>query len=427
MRSALLALALALPCLSLISCSDTPSSAVVVALSSEASVPEGVSAIRIRVTRDDSTFYDQRFVTTNVEQLTDRTRELTVDDIPGTLTVLDDGKASGPVTVTIEAEMNDPAGGPARKATRTARVGFVSEKQKLLRMPIQFACAALGDICATQGMSCRAGQCVRDDELDALDADFEDADQASVQPTAGQCFIRRTLGGTADKGLVAALPIADVVSVLEVDAAGQCTVPHLLPQLAADQALLGRILKATVGADAGTKQTLLADLNTLRGRTNMGYIWSADYNPDNVGKTLQNARWTVVDQDPREGWLFGNQRAAGGGASTAGVSPQDTPGASTGDDLTGDDLDGALGALSQEASLANPPADVAEDPAVSQTVAQTIARVPAFRIAVAPGLCEVLKHDRDVVSGKIPGPTYLMGTLEQRETVTKTRAQPTCK
>ncbi|RYE92928.1 MAG: hypothetical protein EOO75_05540 [Myxococcales bacterium] len=427
MRTAILALALALPSLALTSCSDPASSSVVVALSSEASVPEGVSAIRIRVNRGDATFYDQRFVTTAVDQLTDPSRQLTVEDIPGTLTVRDDGKADGPVTVTIEAEMNDPSGGPPRRATRTARVGFVAEKQKLLRMPIQFACAALGDICATQGLSCRAGQCIRDEDLEALDADFEDADQATVQPDRGPCFAQRALAEDSPKGLVAAVPIETVVSLLQEADDGTCTLPHLLPELKADNALLGRILQAAGQADATTKRSLVEDLNTLRARTNMGYIWSPAYNPENAGATLQNARWTVVDQDRREGWLFGNQQALAKGDPTHSTKPQDTSAPASGDDLTTDDLDGALGALSdaKESTLAG--VEDAEEPAAGLAIAEVVAQRPAFRIAVAPGLCAVLKHDRDVVNGVIPGPTYLMGTLEQRETATKTRTQPTCR
>jgi hypothetical protein len=133
-----------LACLSLLtailaSCSDRPPSTVILALSSEAPLPQGVQSMTIKVRRGGVVYHDETYHVADKADASKKTL-LTVDDIPGTLTIQDDGRATGPVSVSVEATLAT-AGGVTRKTIRAATVSFVDEKQKLLRMPIQLACS----------------------------------------------------------------------------------------------------------------------------------------------------------------------------------------------------------------------------------------------------------------------------------------------
>ncbi len=368
----------------MLSCADKPASSVVIALSSEAPLPAGVTSIRIQVERGGKSFYNQDFAVRPAGSEVDVTRELPSDKVPGTLTLSDDGKASGPVTVTIEATMSALASdGTPRIARRVGRAFFVDEKQRLLRMPIQFACAALGDTCSKAGQSCRAGQCVDDAQIDALDRDLEDADEAAVVPDGDRCFQKDAISRSET---VAVISTAQLVKVVDQVA---CTVPSLFPTIKADEEVLASLRDAV--RQKGSVPPA-SRLNELRARTNMGYVWSGSFNPDNKDASLSNARWTVIDRDPSEGWNF--------------VHPAD---------LT----DPEVTALVEHAR-----AELKGDTS-DEALTEILQGQPELRIFVAPGLCQVLRHDIETLTNPQEQP-YLLGTLEQRGTPSKDRSLPTC-
>jgi hypothetical protein len=265
-------------------CADRSPTTVVVALSSEAPMPSGVKSVTIRVRRGGTVYHDETYHVVDKDSAsTDTKARLTVDDIPGTLTLQDDGRATGPVSVVVEATLAT-AGGVTRKTIRSATTAFVEEKQKLLRMPIQIACS---DIPCEAGKTCRAGRCLPDT---VPEAELEDFEEEKARPIAGRCFqrfsCREQQGGDEVR-----IPVETVVSVLGDD----CTVPYVFPGLVTgDEAYDGL-------TDPGDPK-----LARLRGSINMGYIWSGAYNIENEGKDEKNGSWTVVDRDPIEGWEFAN-------------------------------------------------------------------------------------------------------------------------
>lgn len=276
-----------LACLSLLtailaSCADRPPSTVILALSSEAPLPQGVQSMTIKVRRGGVVYHDETYHVADKADASKKTL-LTVDDIPGTLTIQDDGRATGPVSVSVEATLAT-AGGVSRKTIRAATVSFVDEKQKLLRMPIQLACS---DITCETGKACRAGRCM--DEV-LPESELEDFEEDRARPVAGKCFQRLGCSGQQD-GEELRLDIETVVDVLQDD----CTVPYIFPNSGfapKDDELAG----ITDPADP--------KLARLRDSINMGYIWSGDYNIANEGKNVKTASWTVVDKDAVEGWNF---------------------------------------------------------------------------------------------------------------------------
>lgn len=269
------------------SCADRKASTITVALSSEAPIPDGVQSITVKVSRGGKMYHDERYTVPAkgvVDPAADKARMLTVDDIPGTLAIVDDEQSEGPITVRIEAEIV-AAGGVTRTAVRSATMPFVAEKQKLLRMPIQIACSQSGITCAA-GESCRAGRCMPDA---VAEAELEDFAEEKVRPVAGQCFQRNECNSGANE---IRIPVETVVAVLRDD----CTVPYVFPA-------------SLVPGDAqyeGITSASDEKIKALREKVNMGYIWSGDYNINNAGRDEKNGFWTVVDRDPREGWEYAN-------------------------------------------------------------------------------------------------------------------------
>jgi hypothetical protein len=265
-------------------CADRSPTTVVVALSSEAPMPSGVKSVTIRVRRGGTVYHDETYHVVDKESAPGEPKaRLTVDDIPGTLTIQDDGRATGPISVAVEATLAT-AGGVTRKTVRSATTSFVKEKQKLLRMPIQIACS---DIPCEAGKTCRAGRCLSET---VPEGELEDFEEEKARPVAGRCFqrfsCREQQGGDEVR-----IPIETVVSVLDDD----CTVPYVFPGI--------------VPADSeleGINDPTDPRLARLRGSINMGYIWSGAYNIANDGKDETSGSWTVVDRDPVEGWEFAN-------------------------------------------------------------------------------------------------------------------------
>lgn len=286
--SALCALAI-----NVIGCENTQPSTLTVALSSEAPIPTGVQSISIKVSRGGTTFLDSTYLTRDSQEQGDAaksTEALTVEDIPGTLTVYDDEKETGPVTIQIEADVLTGSG-TIKKAVRAATLSFVPEKQKLIRMPIQIACAQ--DITCSEGESCRAGRCLPNT---TAESELEDYLEEKVIPVEGQCFQREDC---ADEENEIRIPIEAVVDVFEDD----CTVPYVFPS-------------TIVPSDAQFEGVTSAQderLVSLRSQVNMGYIWSGDYNVANVGKDETNGEWTIVDKDDVEGWGYANEIEASKG------------------------------------------------------------------------------------------------------------------
>jgi hypothetical protein len=236
----------------------------------------------IKVRRGGVVYHDETYHVADKADASKKTL-LTVDDIPGTLTIQDDGRATGPVSVSVEATLAT-AGGVTRKTIRAATVSFVDEKQKLLRMPIQLACS---DITCDTGQACRAGRCM--DEV-LPESELEDFEEDRARPVAGKCFQRLACSGQQG-GEELRLPVETVVDVLQDD----CTVPYVFS---------GTGIAPSDDDLAGITDPADPKLARLRGSINMGYIWSGDYNIANEGKDEKNGTWTVVDKDAVEGWNF---------------------------------------------------------------------------------------------------------------------------
>ncbi|RYE92672.1 MAG: hypothetical protein EOO75_06130 [Myxococcales bacterium] len=129
-------------------CADQDATALTVAISSEAQIPAELDSVSLKITRGNSV----RFAQTYVVDPATRTAQL-----PGTITIQprEDENLDDPVKVEIS--------GNARKkqvVLRTARVGFVEEKQKLLRMTLRYSCVDLPSGCADPDQTCIGGRCV---------------------------------------------------------------------------------------------------------------------------------------------------------------------------------------------------------------------------------------------------------------------------
>lgn len=143
-----LAAALAGATLLPVACADHDATALTVAISSEAQIPSELDSISIKITRGDSVRFAQTYT---VDPATKTT------DLPGTITIQprDGESVADPVKVEIS--------GNAQKkqvVLRAARVGFVEEKQKLLRMTLRYSCIDLPSGCTDPGQTCIGGRCV---------------------------------------------------------------------------------------------------------------------------------------------------------------------------------------------------------------------------------------------------------------------------
>lgn len=124
-------------------CSAKGPTAVVVALSSEPSIPAEVDSLSITVTRGGATKLDQSYT-------------LPADaHLPGTLTLQNESghDPSDPMLVRIVARKS----GTKHHITRDAKLGMVSEHQKLLRVTLESACI---DIDCNPDSTCISGACV---------------------------------------------------------------------------------------------------------------------------------------------------------------------------------------------------------------------------------------------------------------------------
>jgi hypothetical protein len=220
----------------LAACDDEKPASVMVAITSEAPVPESIDLVEVSIRRD------------GVERFVNFYEAGSNLDLPGTLAI---DKARGqdaddPISVTVTGWSRG-----AVLVERRATVLFVEGEQRVLRMPLRFAC--LGVPCA-EGQTCKAGACLPA-AVDLTQAPvYDDATVFGGENPVG-CFSRSKCGDerttwTADD-LVALFDPAD------------CTLQATAPQEARD------------------------DLN-------LGLVWTGD----------PRRGWTVVDRDTVEGWDF---------------------------------------------------------------------------------------------------------------------------
>lgn len=157
-------------------CSDKGATAVVVAVSTEGTIPDDINRLRIVVNRGGTSPTLEPYDLPTTARL------------PGTITIKPkkDGEISGPIKISVEGYLASSTGEQKRRVLRSATVSFISEKQKLLRMPLRFSCFDSSD--CTDGMTCVGGECV-DDHVDA--SSLPDFEEYKVQATGSGCFDER--------------------------------------------------------------------------------------------------------------------------------------------------------------------------------------------------------------------------------------------
>ena len=170
--------------------------------------------------------------------------------VPGTLVI---EKAEGtdvatPITVIVRGYAIG-----TERVQRRATMGFAEGKQKLLRMPLQFACF---DSDCPAGETCHGGACV---PAAADPEKLPDFAEDEVIPRAATCFPREKCDGesmTMSIGAFLAKAAADPTFFDRKDCS--VAVPEARPDL------------------------------------NMGLVWQA--HPD--------GNWTIIDYDADEGWSY---------------------------------------------------------------------------------------------------------------------------
>jgi hypothetical protein len=236
----LLALGLLAPAVP--SCKDNPPTAIVLAISTEASIPKEIDSISLEVGRDSTTTFARSYA---VDPATGQAH------IPGSLTfsLHPDEDASVPIRITMKANQKGQ-----QVSLRSATMSFIEGKSKLLRMELRFSCLDFPQACA-DGETCLGGKCQRDLVDSSKLPDAPDETQKIFPNTSeGGCFDARD----------------------EKCAAGLTEIP--------DRAAF---LKADCVLDVGNT----ADF----ARLNVFALWSAQ---SDQGHPL------VLDSDPLEGWTL---------------------------------------------------------------------------------------------------------------------------
>ena len=220
-------------------CAKKKATAIVVAVQSEAPIPKEVDSIEIQVDRGDSTPFFQSYDLTSTDGQA---------HLPGTLALSkqESEDSSTPVTVTIRARL----GGGNARVVRQAKLGFIDEKTKLLRMPLRYSCLDFPTACE-QGQTCVGGECKAADVDVATLPDFEDKLVAFL-PSQGSCF---------------------------------------------DESVRGCFANPTpIALAAGAVQNCQLDLGAAgNSNLNVGLHWAS---------AIDSAQFNTVDQDPSEGWQF---------------------------------------------------------------------------------------------------------------------------
>lgn len=230
-------------------CADPGAPAsVMVAITSEAPIPEGIDSVEVSVERAGiERFYNVYSRDNSSERL-----------LPGTLAIdrpVDDANDS-PVTIVVRARL-----GSEERALRRATFSFVDGEQRLLRMPIRIACMTDDLLACGSGQTCRSGIC----EADSVDL--------SEQPNY-------------ERGLVFPEDAAECYNPASCNEATRVWLPAeaLLRVLGSDCTLPGAVIDGVARSDV-----------------NMEFVWRDD--PRNARDSLQNTAVTL-DYDAAEGWEF---------------------------------------------------------------------------------------------------------------------------
>ncbi|MFO0658470.1 MAG: hypothetical protein U0165_01355 [Polyangiaceae bacterium] len=115
--------------IALAACRDTHATALVVAISSDSAVTQAIDTLEISVTRAGQTKLEQSYSLPRDGRL------------PGTLTLQknEDASSSDPIEITVTGR-SSTSNASAPIISRSARLGFVDEHTKLLRMPLRGDC-----------------------------------------------------------------------------------------------------------------------------------------------------------------------------------------------------------------------------------------------------------------------------------------------
>jgi hypothetical protein len=235
-------------------CSSQQPASVMVAVTSEAAIPEGIDSVEVSVKRGGI----ERFFNAYSRENSDGRL------LPGTLAVDRPGDDVGdsPVTVSVIAKK-----GAEERVVRTATFSFVDGEQRLLRMPLRLACYGTSTSECATGETCRAGIC----EPDAVDLNQAPAyTPALVFPTdAPTCHDASRCDG-AERVWLDGTKLREA---LDAD----CTLPAVFPD------------------------------GTPRSDLNMEFVWRDD--PRNLG-TPAALTAVTLDYDAAEGWNFTDESSA---------------------------------------------------------------------------------------------------------------------
>jgi hypothetical protein len=245
-------------------CGSRAPTGVVVAVTSEVPVPEEVNELIIQVKSEGSSKLDETY---RIVPEAERGGDPRKASLPGTITLKpgDESVLSEPLLVTVQARLSNGENRFVRRAT----VRFVEEKQKLLRMSLRFACMDFPTVCR-EDETCKAGACVPAAEDLEQAPDFE---ETQVFSRPGACF-DRVACGDAKYTIPAAAAFAQ---------AGTEDCSLSLEELAAQ-----------VPQDRTPEEREAMAQDIRGGKFNFGFVWAAN----------KAGKWTVVDQDPEEGWAF---------------------------------------------------------------------------------------------------------------------------
>jgi alpha-tubulin suppressor-like RCC1 family protein len=159
-------------------CASKPPTAIMLGVSSEPAVPGELDRLRITVLRGEAVSFDQEY------DLPDGAH------VPGTLTLSPrDADDHSPLTITVRARK--ASSGDAWRVTRTARLGFLAERSKLLRLRLERACL---DLPCSPDLTCIGGACVPPDVDPTSLPDIAGTPEGQGQPGNGE------VGGSAAAG-----------------------------------------------------------------------------------------------------------------------------------------------------------------------------------------------------------------------------------
>ena len=207
MRSALVSCAL-VAAVAIPGCSSKPATAIVLSIRSEVGAPT-VDMLSFSVARGGQTRFGQDYGLPGDARL------------PGTLTFLADGDEG--TARTYEARLTR---GGRTVISRRARLAFVHERTKLLRLPLEVACADV--ICDAPDTTCIHGTCAGID-IDPSTLPEATAADASGAPAPG-CYDEHACFNTATQQALSGCSFASIGDVTKVGVAvsGPDAIPHVL-------------------------------------------------------------------------------------------------------------------------------------------------------------------------------------------------------